>query len=205
MNSKDSALTENWIQVKDINNGMIFLEDGNIVSGVKISPRNIFILTENEQGRIINALKDFYNLIDYEFWLVVADRPVDINLYVSQLELQLSNEQRPGIRKLLVDDIEKAEMFALNNVVDTEYYFLVKDKDSESLTKKVRGIINTEYFILFKERDLDKIQKRIRNLINSLSSCGLTARQTSNEDLRSVLDNFLNGGVTYNSGSVITE
>jgi type IV secretory pathway VirB4 component len=181
MNSKDSALTENWIQVKDINNGMIFLEDGNIVSGVKISPRNIFILTENEQGRIINALKDFYNLIDYEFWLVVADRPVDINLYVSQLELQLSNEQRPGIRKLLVDDIEKAEMFALNNVVDTEYYFLVKDKDSESLTKKVRGIIN------------------------NMAGTGLIATQTSNEDLRSVLDNFLNGGVTYNSGSVITE
>ena len=181
MNSKDSALTENWIQVKDINNGMIFLEDGNIVSGVKISPRNIFILTENEQGRIINALKDFYNLIDYEFWLVVADRPVDINLYVSQLELQLSNEQRPGIRKLLVDDIEKAEMFALNNVVDTEYYFLEKDKDSESLTKKVRGIIN------------------------NMAGTGLIATQTSNEDLRSVLDNFLNGGVTYNSGSVITE
>ena len=64
MNSKDSSLAENWIQVKDINNGMIFLDDKSIVSGVKISPRNIFILTEGEQNRIINSLKEFYNLID---------------------------------------------------------------------------------------------------------------------------------------------
>ena len=181
MNSKDSSLAENWIQVKDINNGMIFLDDKSIVSGVKISPRNIFIMTESEQNRIINSLKDFYNLIDYEFWLVIADRPVDINLYVSQLELQLSNEQNPGRRKLLVDDIEKAEMFALNNVVDTEYYFLVKEKDGEALTKKIRG------------------------LINNMAGTGLIATQTSNEDLRSILDNFLNGGVSYRSGSVITE
>lgn len=181
MNSKDNSLSENWIQVKNINNSMIFLDDGNIVAGVKISPRNIFIMTEGEQQRIMESLKDFYNLIDYEFWLVIADRPVDINLYVSQLELQLSNEQRPGIRKLLADDIQKAEMFALNNVVDTEYYFMVKDKDGESLTKKIRG------------------------LINNMAGTGLIATQASNEDLRSVLDNFLNGGVTYNSGSVIAE
>ena len=70
MNSKDSSLTENWIQVKDINNGMIFLDDKSIVSGVKISPRNIFILTEGEQNRIINSLKEFYNLIEYEFLII---------------------------------------------------------------------------------------------------------------------------------------
>ena len=181
MNSKDSSLTENWIQVKEINNGMIFLDDKSMVSGVKISPRNIFILTESEQNRIINSLKEFYNLIEYEFWLVVADRPVDINLYVSQLELQMSNEQSPARRKLLADDIEKAEMFSMNNVVDTEYYILVKDTNSDALTKKVRG------------------------LINNMAGTGLIATQTSNEDLRSILDNFLNGGVTYKSGSVITE
>lgn len=181
MNTKDNSLTENWIQVKDINNGMIFLDDKSIISGIKISPRNIFIMTENEQSRIINNLKDFYNLIDYEFWLVVADRPVDINLYVSQLELQLSEEQSPARRKLLVDDIEKAEMFSMNNVVDTEYYFLVKETDSELLTKK------------------------IRNLINNMAGTGLIATQTSNEDLRSILDNFLNGGIKYSSGSVITQ
>ena len=178
MNS-NSVYTENWITVKDINNNMIFLDNKEMVTGVKIQPRNIFILEENYQNTIIDSLKTFYNLIDYEFWLIVADRPVDVGLYISQLQLQLNDTNSPVYRKLLIDDIAKAEMFMKNGVVDTEY------------------------FILFKEKDNEMIQKKIRNLINNLASCSLIASQTSNEDLRMILDNFLNGGVSFTNGTVI--
>lgn len=178
MNSS-SIYAENWISVKDINNNMIILDNKQMVTGVKIQPRNIFILEENYQNQIIDQFKTFYNLIDYEFWLIIADRPVDINLYISQLQLQLNDTQSPVYRKLIMDDISKAELF-MNN-----------------------GIVDTEYFILFKEKDTEIIQKRIRELINNLVSCGLIASQTSNEDLRMILDNFLNGGLSYKSGTVI--
>ena len=177
--STSSIYTENWISVKDINNNMIILDNKQMVTGVKIQPRNIFILEENYQNQIIDQFKTFYNLIDYEFWLIIADRPVDINLYISQLQLQLNDTQSPVYRKLIMDDISKAELFMSN------------------------GIVDTEYFILFKEKDTEIIQKRIRELINNLVSCGLIASQTSNEDLRMILDNFLNGGLSYKSGTVI--
>ena len=176
--STSSIYTENWVPVKDINNNMIVLDNKQLVTGVKIQPRNIFILEENYQNSIIDSFRTFYNLIDYEFWLIIADRPVDINLYISQLQLKLNDTQSPVYRKLLIDDIEKAEMF-MNN-----------------------GIVDTEYFILFKEKDTDVIQKRIRNLISNLATCGLIAFQTSDDDLRMILDNFLNGGIRYNSGTV---
>lgn len=176
--STSSIYTENWVPVKDINNNMIVLDNKQLVTGVKIQPRNIFILEENYQNSIIDSFRTFYNLIDYEFWLIIADRPVDINLYISQLQLQLNNTQSPVYRKLIMDDISKAEMF-MNN-----------------------GIVDTEYFILFKEKDTDVIQKRIRNLISNLATCGLIASQTSDDDLRMILDNFLNGGIRYNSGTV---
>ena len=176
--STSSIYTENWVPVKDINNNMIVLDNKQLVTGVKIQPRNIFILEENYQNSTIDSFRTFYNLIDYEFWLIIADRPVDINLYISQLQLKLNDTQSPVYRKLLIDDIEKAEMF-MNN-----------------------GIVDTEYFILFKEKDTDVIQKRIRNLISNLATCGLIASQTSDDDLRMILDNFLNGGIRYNSGTV---
>ena len=177
--STSSIYTESWVPVKDINNNMIILDNKQMVTGVKIQPRNIFILEENYQNQIIDQFKTFYNLIDYEFWLIIADRPVDINLYISQLQLQLNDTQSPVYRKLIMDDISKAELFMSN------------------------GIVDTEYFILFKEKDTEIIQKRIRELINNLVSCGLIASQTSNEDLRMILDNFLNGGLSYKSGTVI--
>lgn len=177
----NSIYTENWVPVKDINNNMIILDNKQMVTGVKIQPRNIFILEENYQNQIIESFKTFYNLIDYEFWLIIADRPVDINLYISQLQLKLNDTQSPVYRKLILDDISKAELF-MNN-----------------------GIVDTEYFILFKEKDTDLIQKKIRNLISNLANCGLIASQTSNDDLRMIIDNFLNGGIRYNSGTVITD
>ena len=172
-NNNYSGSTENWITVKDINNNVIFLDNKKMVTGVKIQPRNIFIMDELSQNRIIDQLRVFYNLIDFEFWLIVADRPVDINLYISQLELWLNEIQNPAIRKLIISDIEKADLFVQNDVVDTEY------------------------FILFKDDNTDSMNKRVRNLINNLATCGLIASQVSNDDLRMILDNFLNGGKQY--------
>lgn len=158
---------------------MIYTYGGYKVTGVKITPRNIFILDGNSQENVLISLKNFYNMIDFEFWLVVADRPVDLSVYMSQLQLQLNETQVPAIRKLILQDLDKGQAFINNNIVDTEYYFL------------------------FKEKNDDIIQKKIRLLINGLATCGLNASQASNDDLRIILDNFLNGGNTTEFGTVM--
>ena len=177
-----SKYTNDDVPVKGITNGVIYLEGRqNLkVTGVKIMPRNIFILDPNMQSAIITNLKTVYNVIDYEFWIVVADRPVDINVYLSELELLYNRTADPAKRKIINQDLEKANMFMSNNVVDTEY------------------------FLLFKEKNDDVIVKRIRNLINNFANAGLTAYQTTNDDLRMILDNFLNGGVTTEFGTVLS-
>lgn len=175
-----SKYTVDDIPVKDIVNGTIVLKNNQKVTGVKIEPRNIFILDPNMQDMIIANLKNVYNLIDYEFWIIAADRPVDINVYLSQLQLLYNATQDVARKKLIIQDINKANMFVNNNVVDTEYY------------------------LLFKEKDNDVITKRIRNLINNFASAGLSTRQVTNDDLRVILDNFLNGGQTTGFGTVIS-
>ncbi len=172
--------SEDWLPVRAIQNGMIFTYGNNKVTGVKITPKNIFILDANAQDNVLISLKNFYNMIDFEFWLVVADRPVDISVYMSQLQLLLNNTQMPAVRKLIMQDLDKGQSFINNNIVDTEYY------------------------ILFKDQDDDLIQKKIRLLINGLATCGLNAQQVSNDDLRVVLENFLNGGTTTKFRTVMT-
>ena len=176
---KNSGYTEDWLPVRAIQDNMIITRDNMKVTGVKISPRNIFILDTDMQDNILLGLRNFYNTLDYEFWLVVADRPVDLSVYMSQLQLLLNNTTSPAMRKLIMQDIEKGETFIRNNVVDTEYYFLFRSKDTELL------------------------QKRVRQMINGLASCGLNASLASNADLRFVLENFLNGGNTTEFGTVM--
>ena len=171
--------TESWIPVKGIENGVIILDNKSRVTGVKIRPRNIFILDGGTQENTIIALKNFYNTVDFDFWLISADRPVDISGYLARLQVLYGQTQSPVIRKLINQDILKANDFMDNNVTDTEYY------------------------ILFKEKNLDMIQKRLRTIITGLANCGLDSAQTSNEDLRVLLDNFLNGGMKTDFGTVM--
>jgi hypothetical protein len=174
-----SKYTNDFVPVKSITNGMVILDNNKKLTGIKIMPRNIFILDQGTQNAIIDNLKNVYNMIDYEFWIMAADRPVDINLFLSQLQLLFNSTQDQIKRKMIMEDINKANLFMSNNIVDTEY------------------------FLLFVEKDNDKINKRIRQLINGFANAGLNSHQVTNDDLRIILDNFLNGGQTTTFGTVI--
>jgi len=57
-----SKWSEDWIPIKQIMNGMIQLDNGEYVTGIKIAPRNIFIMDQGERDNIIYNLRNFYNL-----------------------------------------------------------------------------------------------------------------------------------------------
>lgn len=176
-----SRYAEDWLPIKQIANGMIKTDDNYYVTGVKVLPRNIFILDEGTQSNILYELANFYNTIDYEFWLLIADRPVDIDVYLAQLQVQYNQSQNNAIRKMIMQDINKANMF-----MSQQY-----------------SVVDTEYYILFKEKKMELVQKKIHNLISGLAAAGLQSAQTSNSDLRMILDNYLNDGQTTNFGAVM--
>ena len=171
--------TENWVPIKDITDGCIITTNGMKVTGVKIRPRNIFILDQISQDNTLIALKNFYNMIDFEFWLISADKPVDITDYLARLQVLFNQTNSPAIRKLIMEDVEKANGYIEDGVTDTEYY------------------------ILFREKNNELIQKKLRTLITGLANAGLEASQTSNQDLRVILENFLNGGMSTEFGTVM--
>ena len=80
-----------------------------------------------------------------------------------------------------MQDLDKADMFINNQVVDTEYY------------------------LLFKESRMDALQDKLRVMVNGLASCSLLATPTSDDDLRIILDGFLNGGVRSEFGTVVVK
>ena len=174
--------TEDWIPVKQIINGMIQTDDGYYVAGVKILPKNIFMLDKSEQSNLVYSLRDFYNMIDYEFWLIIADRPVDLNVYLANLQLMYNKNTDNLTRKMIMQDINKA-----NSFMSSKY-----------------DVVDKEYYILFKDKKLEIVQKKLHSLISNLARCGLNSLQTSNEDLRMLLDNFLNGGNKTTFGTVMS-
>lgn len=176
---KNPKYTENWLPLKAISNGIMYNNKNEMITGVKIQPRNIFILDQSSMDNALIGLMNFYNTIDFEFWMVVADRPVDIAVYQAELQVLYNQTSDQRIRKLIAQDMNKGDFFINNDVVDTEY------------------------FLLFKEKNGEMLQKKLRNMINNLAGAGLVASQTTNDDLRLIIDNFLNGGRKFESGGVM--
>lgn len=176
--SLKASSTESFVPIKAIVNNMIELDNGYKVAGVKIIPKNIFIMEETDQFNVIDSLKDLYNTIDFEFWTVMTDRPVDISVYIAELQMMYNKATSPVIRKLINQDLSKAKDFS-DDVSDIEFY------------------------ILFKEKNIEMVQKKIRLIINGLANAGMASSQANNDDLRSVLDNFLNGGEKTEFGTVL--
>ena len=121
-----------------------------------------------------------YNTFDFEFWLVVTDRPVDIAVHIAQLQAQFNQSQSSLARKLISQDLQKANQFISEGVSDVEFYFL------------------------FKEKNLEIVQKRIRLIMNGLAQAGLSSSQANNDDLRMILDSFLNAGEKTEFGTVMS-
>lgn len=189
--NETSKYTEDWLPIKSISNGMIRVKGGNplegeqVVTGVRIEPKNIFIADQEVQDRTIYGLRNFYNTLDYEFWLICCDRPVDINLYKSELEIMYNDAPSPAIRKLILQDIRKCDMFIgpAINAVDTEFYLLFKESAK-----------NTE-----------AIQKKTHNMISGLAGAGLNSRQITDDDCRVLLDSFFNDSKRVEFGTVMSD
>ena len=196
--SKDKAAqtakkyAEDWLPVTDIRNGMIEVEGNTLlgsgkqfVTGVRVEPKNIFISDTDSQNRTLVGLRNFYNTLDYEFWLITCDRPVDISLYKAELEIMYQNAVNQQIRKLILQDINKCDLF----------------------TGPAINAVDTEFYIIFKEdaKNLDLIQKRLHNLIGNLAQAGLASRQLSDDDCRVLLDSFFNDSRKVEFGTVMTD
>lgn len=186
----DNKYAEDWLPITNIQGGMIEVQGGTlegkqIVTGVRVEPKNIFISDEETQNRTIYAMRNFYNSLDYEFWLICCDRPVDINLYKSELEVMLNRTESAQTRKLIIEDLQKCDMFTgpAINAVDTEFYLLFKDSP----------------------KNMERIQKRVHNMISGLASAGLVSRQLTDEDVRVLLDSFLNDSKRVEYGTVMSD
>lgn len=188
--TQTSKYTEDWIPVKQIRGGMIevegkMIEGTQIVAGVRVEPKNIFLSDQETQERTIINLRNFYNTLDYEFWLVCCDRPVDINLYKSELEIMYNDANNQQIRKMILQDIQKCEKFIGPeiNAVDTEYYLLFKDSP----------------------KNMERVHKRIHNMITGFANAGINSRQLTDDDARVLLDSFFNDSKRVEYGTVMAD
>ena len=141
---------------------------------------NYFFLSEEE----------FKNLIDNNGLLEYA---VYNNCFYGTPVKGVNEAIKNGKICVLIIDVQGAENVK-RLYPDSVSIFLVPPS-WETLEQRLRARNSEEE---------EMIQKRLRTIITGLANCGLDSAQTSNDDLRTILDNFLNGGMKTDFGTVIS-
>lgn len=141
---KKILTTLDWCDIKEVKDNVIILEgrkSKNIyfVSGIKLTPHNIFLDDEIEKEVRISNLRIALNKLPFEiFWSFVTS-PVNIDDYKARLYNLCFNTDSLRIQNMINDDYFKAEWFE-DNSNELEFMMFVRDKDEKSLEKKLQNL-----------------------------------------------------------------
>ena len=150
---------------------------------------------------------------------IITGLVIDHNLKISPLGANalylgiLTDSARFQFVAYYVATFARLKFLCENGAEPTKLNNLLNKTDERSLAAKGYAMSNykkTEegvIYIIYDKETLHKLgisANEASNLINYLAGASLTATQVSNDDLRMILDNFLNGGQTTKFGTVMS-
>lgn len=152
--SRKEIWTEDIIPVRDIQNGIIHLNDGRYIKILEVEPINFLLRSVREQKHIIASFASWMKISPVHIQIKVLTKKADISKHLNAIERDMDREQDPKCRELQKD-----------------YYNLIKTIGSrEAITR--RFLIIFEYEPTFTNRKSDYSE-----VVSTLETAARTAKQ----------------------------
>lgn len=162
--SAEEKAAQDWMPIYDIHNEIAFRRDQELVTAIKVQPVNIHLLSEKEQRVKISALHEVLNGIDVAHQFFSVAKPVDLDAYISELELY---KEDASFRKTRILDhyIQVAAAKASSGTALERLFFVVLSRKRET---------NAEMLLY----------EQAKSIASNLTSAGLTADVCTEQELR---------------------
>lgn len=152
--SREEIWTEDLIPVRNIQNGIIHLNDGRYIKILEVEPINFLLRSVREQKHIIASFASWMKISPVHIQIKVLTKKADISKHLNAIERDMDREQDPKCRELQKD-----------------YYNLIKTIGSrEAITR--RFLIIFEYEPAFTNRKSDYSE-----VVSTLETAARTAKQ----------------------------
>ena len=152
--SRKEIWTEDLIPVRNIQNGIIHLNDGRYIKILEVEPINFLLRSVRVQKHIIASFASWMKISPVHIQIKVLTKKADISKHLNAIERDMDREQDPKCRELQKD-----------------YYNLIKTIGSrEAITR--RFLIIFEYEPAFTNRKSDYSE-----VVSTLETAARTAKQ----------------------------
>lgn len=147
--------TQEFLEVKDIREGVVMLKSGGIRGILMVSSLNFALKSVEEQSSIIFAYQSFLNSLDFSCQIVIQSRNVNITPYldnIKALEQQQTSELMKSQVLSYVDFIK--ELVAGDNIMTKSFYVIVPYTTMEILG--AQSALNQSGLFDFFKKDKNK-------------------------------------------------
>lgn len=202
-----SKISQDFIPIKEIRDGVVVLKDGSLRAVVMTSSVNFALKSMDEQNAIIYQFQNFLNSINFSIQIFAESRKLDIRPYIALLENVLK-EQKIDLLKIQTREyIEFIKSFTEQVNIMTKSFFVVVPyspailKTNQSISavenlfgkkEKTEKVKKSENF----EEDRTQLLERTDVVIQGLTRIGVRAVPLGTEELVELYYKLFNPGDT---------
>ena len=180
-----SGSTQQFLEFKEIKEGVVILKDGTLRGIVMISSINFALKSQEEQKSIIFQFQNFLNTLDFPLEIIMQSRKLNISGYLDKLD-QMKEAEENQLLKVQIKEYGNfiREIIKGGSIMSKNFYTTVPFNFGELRyvqTKKDQdsGTIKEEKF----QRAKSQLLQRMQFISVGLKRCGLQCVALSTAEL----------------------
>jgi len=192
--------TQSFLKVKDVKDGVLILDNGDLRGVIQVSPVNFALKSEDDQMALMYGFQVFLNSLDFFCQIVIQSRPMNITAYLDRIK-QLQEGQSNELLKTMTSSYHEfiKELVKGESVMAKKFYLVIPYSPTEAgidvtveksfwawlMGKKANAVkqLEEQYF----EKCRVSLLQRMELAILGMKRCQLDAFALSTEEAVALL------------------
>ena len=183
--NKIRSTTQDFTEIIDISDDIVFLKGGNTCMVAEVSSVNFFLLSNDEQNARIYGYMSLLNSLSSYIQILIVSRRIDMGNYLKLLEDKIASVKNPKIAEQLglyhdfIRDLIKGE-----GLLDKKVYIVIPFSQLELGPTNAAGApASAAKKLTINDRIKSGLITKRNNVLTQVERMGLTARPLSTDEL----------------------
>ncbi|MFP4539753.1 MAG: TraC family protein [Candidatus Paceibacterota bacterium] len=191
--------TQNFVPIKELQDGIVVLEDGSFRALIMVSTLNIALKSEDERAAVLVQFQNFLNTLDFSIQIFMQSRELNINPYLQMLEEQYKKQENELLKVQINEYIDFIKEYTENVNIMTKAFFIVVPYHPPMVGgKKKKKILGSSKKETKKTSSVDdyrtQLDQRISVVSQGLRRVGLRTVMLEDEEVKELFYNLFNPG-----------
>lgn len=200
--AKQSKSTQEFVEVKEVRDGIVVLKNGSLRSILMTSSVNFALKSTDEQTSILLQFQNFLNSLDFSVQIFIQSRKLDIRPYIALLEERHKAQVTDLMRIQVREYIEFIKNFTESANIMSKSFFVVVPYSPSVFSAKggVMGIIKNRGKIETKDKNKNfeesrtQLEQRMSVVEQGLLRTGIRVARLGTEETIELLYKMFNPG-----------